>query len=181
MGPRSRARSGGSRVSRNRVPRSSDKLVPPEKAIETTQAWRQSGERIVVAQGVFDLLHVGHVRHLTAARAPGTRLVVAVADDPLAAARTGPGRPVVRARDRALLIAALRPVDLVVLVDAAGAGHLLDALRPAVVVSDPDLSGGLDERGAADSTGRAPAIHDAARAGVRDLVERVRERYGEDA
>ena len=76
---------------------------------------RRKRPRVVLANGIFDLLHVGHVRYLRAARAPWDLLVVAVNDDRSARRLRGAGRPVVPARDRARLIAALRGVDLVVL------------------------------------------------------------------
>ncbi len=88
--------------------------------------------RIVLANGLFDLLHVGHLRYLRAARALGDFLVVAVNDDRSARRLRGPGRPVIRARDRAHLIAALESVDAVVVFGRATVAQLLKRLRPEV-------------------------------------------------
>jgi cytidyltransferase-like protein len=92
-------------------PRESDRLslhwfTPPAPTAPKT----------VVVTGVFDLLHVGHLRFLHAARAAGERLVVGVEDDQRTRARKGPGRPIVTAAERCELLAALEPVDAVFLI-----------------------------------------------------------------
>src|SRR3974390_1743354 len=93
------------------VNRAADRVMNLESAVRATQAWRDAGERVVLANGVFDLVHVGHARYLAAARALGERLIVAVNGDASAAALKGPGRPIVLAFDRARVVAALRGVD----------------------------------------------------------------------
>lgn len=97
-------------------------------------------ERPVVVTGVFDLMHVGHVRFLTAARAAGSALVVGVEDDARVRAWKGPERPVVAALERAEVLAALRAVDGVALIHGDPAVNapadyvdLLRPLRPAVL------------------------------------------------
>ena len=93
----------------------------------------------VVATGVFDLLHVGHLRFLRAARAAGQRLAVGVEDDARARARKGPGRPVVTAWERCELLAALEPVDAVFVIsgptDLAPAVAYRDLLGPLAPAS----------------------------------------------
>ena len=93
---------------------------------------RSPRPRIVLANGLFDLLHVGHLRYLRAARELGDLLVVAVNDDRSARRLRGAGRPVVRGRDRARLIAALESVDAVVLFGGSTVAPLLRRLRPDV-------------------------------------------------
>ncbi len=93
---------------------------------------RGTGRRIAFANGHFDLLHVGHLRYLRAARAAGDLLVVAVNDDPSVARLKGPGRPIVPAAERAELLAALEPVDFVVVFSGDSPAPLLERLRPDV-------------------------------------------------
>jgi len=86
--------------------------------------------RVVLANGLFDLLHVGHVRYLRAARAQGHFLVVAVNDDRSARRLRGPGRPIVPAADRARILSALEGVDAVVLFGGRTVERVLRRLRP---------------------------------------------------
>jgi D-glycero-beta-D-manno-heptose 1-phosphate adenylyltransferase len=97
--------------------------------VRTLQA---QGHRIAFANGHFDLLHVGHLRYLEAARAEGQVLVVAINDDESVARLKGPGRPVVPAAERAELLAALEPVDYVVIFQGDSPAPLLAELRPDV-------------------------------------------------
>ena len=90
------------------------------------------GKKIAFANGHFDLLHVGHLRYLQAARAEGDALVVALNDDDSVARLKGPGRPVVPAAERAELLAALAPVDFVVVFTGDSPAPLLARLRPDV-------------------------------------------------
>jgi rfaE bifunctional protein nucleotidyltransferase chain/domain len=88
--------------------------------------------RVVLANGLFDLLHAGHLRYLRGARAAGDYLVVAINDDRSARRLRGPGRPVSPVRDRARLVAALEGVDAVVVFGGRDVGRLLLRLRPDV-------------------------------------------------
>jgi rfaE bifunctional protein nucleotidyltransferase chain/domain len=98
---------------------------------------RQRGARIVLTNGVFDLLHVGHLRYLRAARRGGDVLVVGVNAD---TAVNKPGRPLVPDAERAELVAALEPVDFVVIFDEPTADALLRAIRPDVYAKGGDYS-----------------------------------------
>src|SRR5438552_18518235 len=107
-----------------------ERVVDRGTAIERARSWHAAGERVVLANGVFDLLHVGHARYLAGARAQGTRLVVGVNGDRSAAALKGGGRPVLGERERARLVAALRDVDRVVIFHQRSADAILEQLRP---------------------------------------------------
>lgn len=100
----------------------------------------QSGRRIVLANGCFDVLHVGHVRYLGAARALGDVLVVGLNDDPSVRALKGEGRPRVPAHERAELLLALRVVDYVVLFTELDVTRLLEVLRPALHAKGTDYT-----------------------------------------
>lgn len=155
------------------------KLWTRSQAAARCAAWHAAGERVVLANGVFDLLHVGHVRYLEGARACGDRLVVAVNSDRSTAAYKGPGRPVMDEEDRAQLVAALRAVDGVVLFDEPNVEALLEELRPAVHAKGTDYQvGTVPERAASAALGTETAITgDAKQHASRDLLARVRERY----
>jgi len=93
---------------------------------------RQAGRVVAFANGHFDLLHVGHLRYLQAAREQGDLLVIGLNDDDSVARLKGPGRPIVPASERAELLAALEPVDYVVIFDGDSPGPLLDEVRPDI-------------------------------------------------
>ena len=93
---------------------------------------RDAGRSVAFANGHFDLLHVGHLRYLQAAREQGDLLVVGLNNDASVTRLKGPGRPVVPASERAELLAALAPVDLVVIFEGDSPAPLLEDLRPDV-------------------------------------------------
>ena len=126
------------------------RVVGPAQAAESARAWRAAGERVALARGDFDLLNVDHVRQLAAARARAARLVVAVRDDRSAGAGAA-GRPVLPARDRAALVAALRGVDLVTIVGAPDGG----ASEPAGDF-DVEVAGGRDAAARVRAAGGTP-------------------------
>ena len=101
---------------------------------------RMPGARVVLANGLFDLLHVGHLRYLRAARRLGNLLIVAVNDDASARRLRGAGRPIVRAHDRARLLAALRDVDGVVLFGSMTVAPVLRRLRPDIHCKGTDYT-----------------------------------------
>jgi len=113
-------------------------VLSPEEAIGKIEAWRSDGRAVAFANGHFDLLHVGHLRYLEAARREADRLVVALNDDASVERLKGPGRPVVPADERAELLAALRPVDLVVIFSGDSPASLLEVLKPDVHCKGPD-------------------------------------------
>jgi D-glycero-beta-D-manno-heptose 1-phosphate adenylyltransferase len=94
--------------------------------------WRRSGERVILANGCFDLLHVGHVRYLHAARELGGRLVVAINSDESVRALKGEGRPLMPASERAEILAALADVDAVVIFSEPDVRALIREIRPDI-------------------------------------------------
>jgi rfaE bifunctional protein nucleotidyltransferase chain/domain len=106
-------------------------LTVPELK-ERIAALKAQGKTVAFANGHFDLLHVGHLRYLQAARAAGDALVVGINDDASVASLKGPGRPVVPAAERAELLAALEPVDFVVIFEGDSPALLLAELQPDV-------------------------------------------------
>ena len=165
------------------LPSALARIVSREGAAADAAAWRVAGERVVLANGVFDLLHVGHVRYLQQARALGTRLIVAVNDDASVAGKKDPGRPVLLARDRASLVASLRGVDRVVLFDDPTVDALLRELKPHVHAKGTDYrTDTVPERATAAEVGAETAITgDAKQHASRELVERVRALHAGDA
>ena len=117
------------------------RLLALEELSRLREAAAQAGERVALANGVFDLFHVGHLRYLEGAAGEAERLVVAVNSD--ASARLlakGPGRPVVPGAERAEIVAALACVDHVVLFDSKDVLPVIRALRPDVQVKGTDYT-----------------------------------------
>jgi rfaE bifunctional protein nucleotidyltransferase chain/domain len=101
---------------------------------------RSAGKTIVLANGCFDLLHVGHVRYLEGAKELGDVLVVGINSDQQAARLKGEGRPFIPANERAELVAALRPVDLVTIFNEPTVEELIRAIRPDVHAKGTDYT-----------------------------------------
>ena len=115
-----------------------DKVLPREIAI--ARFARPRTDRVVFTNGVFDILHRGHVEYLTAARALGDRLLVAVNSDASVRRLKGPDRPVVSDSDRAYILAALACVDAVTIFDEDTPAALIEAIVPDVLVKGGDYS-----------------------------------------
>lgn len=116
------------------------KIVTAEQAREIADAMRDRGRKLVFTNGCFDLLHVGHVRYLAAARALGDALLVAINGDESVQALKGEGRPLNRAAERAEVVAALTSVDHVVIFPEVRATALLEKVRPAIYVKGGDYT-----------------------------------------
>ena len=99
-----------------------------------------AGKRTVLANGCFDILHVGHVRYLEGARRLGDALVVAINSDQSVRALKGPGRPILNEQERVALVSALRCVDHVVVFDEPDVTRVLEVLRPAVHAKGTDYT-----------------------------------------
>ena len=109
-------------------------------------AHQAGGKQAVFTNGIFDLLHLGHVTYLQRARALGGPLVVGLNSDASARHLKGPRRPLVPQDERAAVLAALACVDYVTIFDEPTAAPLLAALRPAVYVKGADYAGGAGQR-----------------------------------
>ena len=120
-----------------------EKVLSPEKMLGERQRLRSAGKRLVFTNGVFDLLHVGHVRYLTEARSLGDVLVVAINSDQTVRQLKGETRPIFADAERAEILAALRVVDYVTIFDDISPRSLIATLLPDVLVKGGDYA--LDE------------------------------------
>jgi rfaE bifunctional protein nucleotidyltransferase chain/domain len=135
------------------------------------------GARIAFANGHFDLLHVGHLRYLQGASAQGDLLVVGINDDDSVRRLKGPGRPIMPAVERAELVAALEPVDMVVIFSGDSPGQLLSELQPDVHCKGPDYGSpeGVPEFDIVSRYGGTTAlVGDPKDHSTTDLITRVR-------
>lgn len=114
------------------------KVVPLEDAVRTVAAWKAEDKRVVFTNGCFDILHAGHVYCLERARSLGDRLVVGLNSDSSVRLLKGPSRPINAENFRAMLLAALSPVDLVVLFEEETPLTLIRALKPDILVKGGD-------------------------------------------
>ena len=137
---------------------------------------RASSKKIVFANGCFDILHVGHIRYLEGARAEGDALVVGVNGDASVCGLKGPGRPILDEGARALLVAALRAVDYVVIFDEPNVEALLAELRPDVHAKGTDYTvETVPERAVAERLGiRVAIVGDSKDHSTRELLQTVR-------
>jgi rfaE bifunctional protein nucleotidyltransferase chain/domain len=116
------------------------KQMTLDEAARRVEAWRQAGQTVALANGAFDLLHVGHVRYLEGAKALADRLVVAVNSDASTRRLKGEGRPVVPQAERAELVAALACTDAVLIFSEGDVRAVIRALKPDVHVKGTDYS-----------------------------------------
>jgi D-glycero-beta-D-manno-heptose 1-phosphate adenylyltransferase len=139
---------------------------------------RAAGRTVALANGVFDLLHVGHIRYLEGAKAEADRLIVAVNDDDGVRALKGEGRPVMAQADRAELIAALRAVDYVIVFSGRTVADVLLRYRPDVHCKGTDYTvETVPERPIVQSYGgRTAIVGDPKDHSTRDLVSRLSSR-----
>ncbi len=151
------------------------KIISREEASRRLAEHRDKGQRIVLANGCFDILHVGHTRYLAGARAEGDVLVVAINSDPSVARLKGPGRPVLPAEARAELVAALAVVDYVVVFDEPNVESLLETLHPSVHAKGTDYTAdSVPERAVAARLGvRVAIVGDPKHHSTRDLLARL--------
>ena len=150
-------------------------VLSRQSLVERVSADRARGLKHAFANGVFDLLHVGHVRYLQAAAAEADRLIVAVNDDDSVRALKGPGRPILTAADRAEMVAALRGVDYVVIFPEATVTPLLELLQPAVHCKGTDYTvATVPERDTVNRYGgRIAIVGDPKDHSTRDLLARL--------
>jgi rfaE bifunctional protein nucleotidyltransferase chain/domain len=154
------------------------RIVTLDELDALVAADRAAGRSIALANGVFDLLHVGHIRYLAGARAEADRLIVAVNDDESVRALKGEGRPVMAAADRAELIAALRVVDYVVIFSGPTVADVLRRLKPDVHCKGTDYTvESVPERPVVEAYGgRTAIVGDAKDHSTRDTLARIQPR-----
>ena len=115
-------------------------IVERGELAKVVAAWRAAGESVTLANGCFDLLHVGHVRYLQGARALGGKLVVAINSDASTRRLKGPPRPAMPEQERAEIIAALACVDAVVIFDEPDVRALIREIKPDIQVKGTDYT-----------------------------------------
>jgi rfaE bifunctional protein nucleotidyltransferase chain/domain len=150
-------------------------VVTEDELIDAAARERRSGRTLALANGCFDLLHVGHVRYLLGAAAEADCLIVAVNDDQSVRRLKGADRPVLKGSDRAELVAAARGVDYVVLFGDADVGRLLLRLKPDVHCKGTDYTvDSVPERAVVQSYGgRTAIVGDPKTHATRDLIARI--------
>ena len=150
-------------------------VLAEAELVEAVARDRAAGLTIALANGCFDLLHVGHVRYLQGAAREADRLIVAVNDDESERRLKGPGRPILAAADRAEIVAALRGVDYVVVFGDATVERLIARLEPDVHCKGTDYTiETVPERAVvAAYGGRTAIVGDPKRHATRDLLQRI--------
>jgi len=134
-------------------------ILELEEIVRKTTRAREAGSTIVLANGCFDVMHVGHVRYLAGAKALGGLLVVGVNSDRQARLLKGEGRPFMPEHERAELIAAIRGVDLVTIFDEPTVERLIRAIRPDFHAKGTDYTtGSVPERDVVRECGGTVAI-----------------------
>ena len=150
-----------------------------DEAVALADRLRASHKRIVLANGCFDLLHVGHVRYLRAARALGDVLFVGINSDAAVARLKGLGRPLMPAAERAEILSSLRVVDHVVVFEEDTADRLIASLRPNVHAKGTDYGPGTipEEATVRAIGGQVAFVGDPKSHSTRDLIARVVELF----
>jgi rfaE bifunctional protein nucleotidyltransferase chain/domain len=153
--------------------------VTLDEAAALAERLRAEGKRIVLANGCFDLLHVGHVRYLAAARRLGDVLFVGINSDPTVARLKGPGRPLMPAAERAEMLLALRHVDHVVVFDDERADRLIERIRPDVHAKGTDYTQDAVPEAATVRKvgGRVAVVGDPKDHSTHDLIARIVGRF----
>jgi rfaE bifunctional protein nucleotidyltransferase chain/domain len=151
------------------------KIVTLDELEDIVATGRAKGRSFALANGCFDLLHVGHVRYLEGAKAEADRLIVAINDDESVRMLKGEGRPVMNQSDRAELVAALRSVDYVVIFSGRTVGDVLLRLMPDVHCKGTDYTvDSVPERHVVRGYGgRTAIVGDPKDHSTRDLLGRI--------
>jgi D-glycero-beta-D-manno-heptose 1-phosphate adenylyltransferase len=149
-----------------------DKILSREELRRRVEAWRRAGERITLANGAFDLLHVGHVRYLRGAKALGGKLVVAINSDESVRALKGEGRPIMPEDERAEIVAALADVDAVVIFPEINVRAIICEIRPDIQAKGTDYTAeSVPERDAVSAYGgRVEIVGDAKNHSTSEII-----------
>jgi len=151
---------------------SENKILDRESLQRRAAEWRRAGYSITLANGCFDLLHVGHVRYLHEAKKLGDRLIVAINSDDSVQALKGTGRPIMPAKERAEILAALADVDAVVIFSEPDVRALIREVRPNIHAKGTDYTADtVPERDAViECGGRVEIVGDAKNHSVTDII-----------
>lgn len=138
------------------------KILTRAQLRDQVEQWRRAGERIILANGNFDLLHVGHVRYLRGAKALGGKVVVAINSDQSVRALKGEGRPIMPEQERAEIVSALADVDAVVVFPELDVRSIIREIRPDIHAKGTDYTAdSVPERDVvADCGGRVAIVGD---------------------
>jgi len=162
------------------VPEHMERIIALEELLALRRQWRATGQRVVFTNGVFDILHRGHVEYLEKARAFGEVLVVGLNSDESVRRLKGEGRPLVPQEDRAVILTALRCVDYVIFFNEDTPANLIAALQPEVLVKGADYA--ITEIAGHEvvlaAGGRVERIPLTAGRATRDIITMILERYG---
>lgn len=161
-------------------PRATDKVLQLPDLLRRLAERRAAGERVVMSNGAFDLLHVGHLRSLEQARAHGDVLVVGINSDASVGRYKSPDRPIVPEADRAELIAGLACVDYVVLFEESTAERLLADVRPDIYIKGAEYgTRPFAERAVVEGYGGQVVLLELEPGrSTTDLIERITGRLG---
>ena len=157
-----------------------DKIVSLEELVTRLKTVRNSAEKIVFANGCFDILHVGHVRYLTEARSRGAMLIVGMNSDASVRLIKGDKRPIVRQDHRAEVLASLACVDHIVIFEEPDPLRLIEALRPDILVKGEDweedaIIGAEDVRARGGEVVRISFVEETSTSGIiQTIVKRYR-------
>jgi rfaE bifunctional protein nucleotidyltransferase chain/domain len=152
--------------------KANNKILSREELRERVSEWRRAGERITLANGGFDLLHVGHVRYLRGAKALGGMLIVAINSDDSVRQLKGEGRPIMPAAERAEIVAALADVDAVVIFPEPDVRAIIREIRPEIQAKGTDYTADtVPERDAvAEYGGRVEIVGDPKDHSTSDII-----------
>lgn len=135
------------------------KIFSRDEVRDQVSRWRDLGDRLILANGCFDILHVGHVRYLKAAKALGGRLIVALNSDESVRNLKGEGRPVIPQQERAEILSALADVDAVVIFSEPDPRKIIEELRPDIQAKGTDYTvESVPERATVEACGGRVAI-----------------------
>lgn len=121
--------------------KSQAKIVSLTSLTSQVEAWKSAGEKVVFTNGVFDLIHRGHITYLEEAAAQGTKFIIGLnADESVKTLAKGPARPIKDEMSRAIILAAMQFVDAVVIFNGHTPIHLIEALKPSILVKGGDYN-----------------------------------------
>ena len=148
------------------------KILSRDQLRQRVEQWRRAGERIILANGNFDLLHVGHVRYLRGAKALGGKLVVAVNSDQSVRTLKGEGRPIMPEQERAEIVSALADVDAVIVFPELDVCSIIREIRPDIHAKGTDYTADtVPERDVvADCGGRVAIVGDSKDHSTSDII-----------